>query len=274
MDFQELIDIVYEVGKYVAPILIRIVVAVIVWVVGSKVIKVLQSAISRAFQRASVDVSISKFMQSLISFATKVILVVTIVDILGVPTSSFITILGTLGLTIGLSLQGSLSNFAGGVLLLVFRPFKVGDYIIEDSHKNEGTVLAIDLLYTKLLTGDNRTVIIPNGTLANTSLTNVSAQKIRRMDINIGISYDSDLLAAKNILSDIIDANELVLQNKEKQVFVKSLDADCVLLETRMWVKSEDYWNLRWRLLEEYKMKFTQAGIEIPFRQLDVKIKQ
>lgn len=268
----DLVNVIKNLWDIASPIVLPILLALIVWIVGSKVIKCFQKFLAKAFARTNMDISVSKFLQSLLVFIAKAVLIIAIIDILGIPTTGIITIIGSLGLTIGLALQGSLSNFAGGVLILLFKPFKVNDYIVEDSHKNEGTVLAIDLLYTKLLTVDNKTVIIPNGTLANSSLTNVTQQAIRRLDIEIGISYKADLLKAKKVLEQVIAGNDKIMHNKDVSVFVKSLDDDCVTLETRVWVLGADYWDTKWKLLEDYKLTFDKEGIEIPFRQVDVHV--
>ena len=259
--------------KWLSPIVLPIAKAILVWFIGSKLVKVLQKFLAKAFAKTKMDISVSKFLQSLIVFVVKALLIVAVITILGIPTTGIIAVMGSIGLTLGLALQGSLSNFAGGILILIAKPFKVGDYIVEDAHKNEGTVLAIDLLYTKLLTVDNKTVIIPNGMLANTSLTNVTAQAIRRLDINIGISYSSDMRLAKELLTNVISKDERVLKNKPSDVFVKSLEADCVLLETRVWVSTKDYWTVKWDLTERYKLIFDENGVTIPFTQLDVHIK-
>ncbi len=267
------LDNIKNIWDMISPIVLPVLYALIVWIVGTRLIKILQKVLAKTLAKTNMDISVSKFMQSFISLAAKVLLIIAIIGIMGIPTTGILTVIGSLGLTIGLALQGSLSNFAGGILILIAKPFKVGDYIVEDSHKNEGTVVSIDLLYTRLLTIDNKTVIIPNGTLANTSLTNVTAQNIRRLDLNVGISYGSDVKLAKEILAKIIDNNDKVMQNRQKDIFVKSLDADCVLLETRTWVASKDFWNLKWELTEEFKLAFDREGIQIPFRQIDVHMK-
>ena len=191
----------------------------------------------------------------------------------GVDAASIIAVLGSAGVAIGLALQGSLSNLAGGVLILVLKPFKVGDYIIEDTNKNEGTVTEIQIFYTKLTTPDNKTIILPNGTLANSSLTNVTHAPDRRNEIKIGISYDSDIRTAKKILQDLLDNDVDVLQDKEKVVFVDDLADSSVVIGMRCFFKNDDYWQGRWRLLEEAKYALEEQGIVIPYPQMDVHIK-
>jgi small conductance mechanosensitive channel len=167
-----------------------------------------------------------------------------------------------------------LSNFAGGVLILVLKPFVVGDYIVEDNKGREGTVKEIQLFYTKLVTADNKTVIIPNGSLANTSLTNVTAQDKRRLDFTVGISYDADLKKAKAILEDLFKKDEAIKKDKEIVVFVDSLGDSAVVLGARGWVASGDYWNTRWRILENVKLALDENGIGIPYQQIDVHVKE
>ena len=190
--------------------------------------------------------------------------------ILGVPATSFVAVLTTCAAAIGLALQGSLSNFAGGVLILLLKPFKVGDYIKEDNKGNEGTVVEIQLFYTKLATADNRIIILPNGTLANTSMTNVTEAATRRLDITVGIAYDSDIRKAKAVLTEMLKADEATLKDQDMRVYVDTLAESSINLGIRCVVKKEDYWETKWRLTEETKYTLDKAGITIPFPQLDV----
>ena len=246
--------------------------ALIVWVIGKKILKTLLKVLGRAFDRSRLDEGVTKFMMSLSKFAGNVVLVIMIVDILGFDTTSFIAVLGSAGIALGMSLQGSLANVAGGILILLFKPFAVGDYIVAGGY--EGNVTTIDLLYTKLITIDNKTVTIPNVTLSNSSIVNVASQPQRRLDIQIGIGYSSDLKLAKRLLLDAMNKQAGVLTDKDIMVVVKSLDDSCVTLETRCWVMTSDYWNVRFALLEGYKETFDDNGIEIPFNQMDVHIVQ
>ena len=177
-------------------------------------------------------------------------------------------------MAIGLALQGSLSNFAGGVLILLLKPFVVGDYIIEDSQKNEGTVKEIQIFYTKLSTVDNKTIVIPNGTLANTSLTNVTAKDVRRLDLSIDISYEADLRKAKEIIEGLLKEDDSILKEEEILVFVDQLGASSVVIGTRAWVKTDEYWPTRWRLLEEIKLALDENHIEIPYQQITLHMKE
>lgn len=246
--------------------------ALIVWVIGKKILKALLKVLGKALDRSRLDEGVTKFMLSLSRFAGNVVLVIMIIDILGFDTTSFIAVLGSAGIALGMSLQGSLANVAGGILILLFKPFAVGDYIVAGGY--EGNVTTIDLLYTKLITIDNKMVTIPNGTLSNSSIVNVASQPQRRLDIQIGIGYSSDLKLAKRLLLDAMNKQAGVLTDKDIMVVVKSLDDSCVTLETRCWVMTSDYWNVRFALLEGFKETFDDNGIEIPFNQMDVHIVQ
>lgn len=246
--------------------------ALIVWVIGKKILKALLKVLGKALDRSRLDEGVTKFMLSSSRFAGNVVLVIMIIDILGFDTTSFIAVLGSAGIALGMSLQGSLANVAGGILILLFKPFAVGDYIVAGGY--EGNVTTIDLLYTKLITIDNKMVTIPNGTLSNSSIVNVASQPQRRLDIQIGIGYSSDLKLAKRLLLDAMNKQVGVLTDKDIMVVVKSLDDSCVTLETRCWVMTSDYWNVRFALLEGYKETFDDNGIEIPFNQMDVHIVQ
>lgn len=246
--------------------------ALIVWVIGKKILKALLKVLGKALDRSRLDEGVTKFTMSLSKFAGNVVLVIMIIDILGFDTTSFIAVLGSAGIALGMSLQGSLANVAGGILILLFKPFAVGDYIVAGGY--EGNVTTIDLLYTKLITIDNKMVTIPNGTLSNSSIVNVASQPQRRLDIQIGIGYSSDLKLAKRLLLDAMNKQAGVLTDKDIMVVVKSLDDSCVTLETRCWVMTSDYWNVRFALLEGYKETFDDNGIEIPFNQMDVHIVQ
>ena len=171
------------------------------------------------------------------------------------------------GVAVGLALQGSLSNLAGGMLILFLKPFVVGDYIIEDSHGNEGTVKEIQIFYTKLATIDNKTIIVPNGTLANTSLTNVTDKDYRQLDLKVDIAYEADLRLAKKLLQGLVKNDPSVIQSMEHNVFVNELGSSSVVLGVRAWVKSEEYWPTRWRMLENIKLTLDENHIDIPYHR-------
>lgn len=251
---------------------LRVVIAVIIYFIGGKIIKWIRKVLRRALERSNVDKGVRQFLDSCTKVALYFVLVIIVVNQLGIETTSVVAVLGSAGLTIGLALQGSLSNFAGGVLILIFKPFKVGDYIIEDTHNNEGTVSEIMIFYTKLLTADNKVIVIPNGVLANASLTNVTKQEKRRLDLFVGISYDADIKKAKTVLQELLLQEPARTTNEEVNVFVEALEDSSVKIGCRVWVKAEEYWQAKWRLTESMKEKLEEAGIEIPYNQLNVSV--
>ena len=253
---------------------IGVVLALLVFWIGAKLIKWIRKLIRISMEKASVDKGVRQFVDSLVKFILYAILFFSIGSKFGLDTTSVAAALASCGVAIGLALQGSLSNFAGGVLILVLKPFVVGDYIVEDNKGREGTVKEIQLFYTKLLTVDNRTVIIPNGSLANTSLTNVTAQDKRRLDLSVGISYDADLKMAKELIEGLFRADEDILKEEGINVFVDNLGDSSVVIGARGWVKKDAYWTTKWRLTENIKLTLDENGIEIPFNQVVVHVKE
>lgn len=249
---------------------VRILLAVVFLFMGASLIKVIRRIVKKSLKRAGADVGVIQFLDSFIKVGLYIILIFMIAGGFGLDAASIVAVVGSAGVAVGLALQGSLSNFAGGVLILMLKPFKVGDYIKEDSQGNEGTVTEIQMFYTKLLTYDGKTVVLPNGTLANTSLVNVTAANFRRLDITVGISYDSDIKKAKSLLTGLVNENPLVLQEKDKVVVVDDLADSSVVMAVKCHVKTEDYWTLRGQLLENIKLCFDEEGIMIPYPQLDV----
>lgn len=249
----------------------QIILAFIVWKIGKRVIKWLVKLNSKALSHGNLDDGVIRFISSIVRVVLYAVLIMAIVQILGFQTTSLITVFGSAALAIGMSLQGSLSNFAGGILLMIFKPFVIGDYIV--SGNCEGTVVAVDLLYTKLHTIDNKTILLPNGNLSNSNITNVAAEDDRRLDIQVGIGYQADVKKAKSLLRDVLESEPCVMQEREIKVFVKDLASNCVTLETRAWVKTEDFWDTRFNLLERYKEVFDRNGVEIPYNQMDIHIK-
>ena len=260
-----------DLGNWSVSLIGKIVIAVLIWFIGKKIIRVLDKLVKKILDRSTLDKGVVNFVVSVLKFVMYAILIMIVVDKLGFQTTSLLTLFGSAALAIGMSLQGSLSNFAGGILILIFKPFKVGDYIIVGT--NEGTVKSIEILYTRLVSIDNKVVMLPNGSLSNSSIVNVGAENTRRIDIQIGIGYSSDIPKAKKLLEQVINSEKGILKDKDILVVVKSLDESCVTLETRAWVNTADYWNVRFNLLERYKNIFDENGIEIPFNQLDVHMK-
>jgi len=250
---------------------INVVIAVVIFFVGKKIINILRRIVKKSLTKTNADVGVVQFLDSVVKGILYFILIVIIVGRFGVHASSLMAIVGSAGLALGLALQGSLSNFAGGVLILLLKPFKVGDYIIASE---EGTVQQIQIFYTKLVTVDNKLIYLPNGALANSNITNVTAEAIRRVDMNVGIAYSADLKLAKQILTQIAETYPKRIEDKEISVFVNELGASEVNLGLRIWVKTDDYWDAKWAITEEVKLSFDENGIEIPFNQLDVHINQ
>lgn len=253
---------------------IRLGIALLIFAVGRFLIQVIRKSVRRSLERTGVDPGVRQFTDSLMKFALYVLLMLIVAGNLGIEMSSVATLFAAGGVGISLALQGTLSNLAGGVQILLLKPFMVGDYIIEDTNKNEGTVKEIKAFYTTLSTVDNRTIVIPNGILTENSLTNVTAKAERQLDLKIGISYESDLKKAKELLEEMLGGNPHVLKEEDWKVFVDSLGDSAVVLGMRAWVKTEEYWPTRWALLEEIKLRFDAEGIEIPYNQMTVHLQK
>ena len=219
-----------------------------------------------------VDTGVIQFLTAIVKYGLYIVMIMTILSLFGVATTSVVAVLGSAGVAIGLALQGSLSNFAGGVLILLLKPFKVGDYIVQGG--SEGTVYEISIFYTKLKTVDNKVVVIPNGTLSNNTIVNVSHMDRRRVDIVVGISYDADIRTAKDIIYKLAQNDPSRLQEENAIVYVDNLGASSVDIGVRVWVKASDYWDTKWRLTENIKYAMDENNISIPYTQIDVQIKQ
>lgn len=248
---------------------VRILIALLVLFVGTKLIKFAVKVFAKTLEKSGADVSITQFLVSLVKASLYVILAFMIASYCGVDAASIVALLGSAGVAIGLAVQGSLSNMAGGVLILLLKPFKLGDYII-DSFGNEGTVDSIHVFYTKLRTVDNKMIILPNGTLANNSITNVTTAKTRRCDIVIGIAYDSDIKAAKDVLLKVITEDEGTLKDKDLMVFVDSFGDSAINLGVRCWFDNSEFFTGKCRLNEKIKYALDEINVEIPFPQMDV----
>ena len=253
---------------------VNVIIALILLFVGRIVIKYIIKFMDKFLKRANVEISVQKFLDSLIKVILYIVLIVFICGQVGIETTSFIAVLGSAGLALGLALQGSLSNFAGGVLILVLKPFKVGDYILDGSSGKEGTVKKIDLFYTYLDTSDNKKLIIPNGNLANTHIVNTSSNEKRRVDFELGISYEADIDKAKAVILQTAKSEEFVLKNEEIFVFIKELAASQVTVGVRVWSLNSNYWTVYFNLNEAFKKSLDEAGIEIPYNQLSVHIEK
>lgn len=244
--------------------------AALIFFIGRILIRWIRRLVRHSIARSKADVGVEQFIDSLLKFVLYAILFFAVLQEFGVPSTSVAAAIASGGVAISLALKESLSNLAGGVLILLLRPFSVGDYIREDTNGNEGTVTEIHIYYTKLSTLDNKQVVIPNGILANNSLTNVTSQDKRQLDIKIGISYQADLKLAKELIAGILEAEEGILKDTPPLVFVDELGESAVLLGIRAWIRTEEYWQVRWRLLETIKLSMDEHGISIPYPQMDV----
>lgn len=249
-------------------VLPNLVMAIFILVLGSYIIGLINRLVRKFFLKKEYDLALESFLQSFLSIALKVLLFVLVITQLGVKSSSLVAIIGAAGLAIGLALQGSLSNFAGGVLILLFKPFKVGDFI--SAQGLEGSVKEISIFTTKLNTFGNQLAIIPNGKLSNDNIINYNAENTRRDKITVGIGYGSNIKKAREILLQICTENENILEEPLPEVFVGELGDSSVNLSLRFWTKNENFWAAHFYVLEELKQRFDANKIEIPFPQRDI----
>ena len=265
-NFQVILEKVYEL---IVTYGMKFVMAIVVLVVGLIVIKWISKALVRMMRKGNVNESLIPFLKTLMNVLLKAMLVISVMGMVGIQMTSFIAVLGAAGLAVGLALQGTLQNFAGGVMILLFKPYEVGHFI--EAQGFMGTVKEIQIFTTVLTTPDNRKVIIPNSPLATGSITNFSAMPIRRIDFSFGISYGDDIDKAKDILLKMAQKDERVLKDENPPVvMVESLGDSSVNLKLRTWVKNEDYWSLFFDITENVKKQFDAAGVSIPFPQQDV----
>lgn len=250
---------------------LRILYAVLIIVIGLKLIKFFAKRCEKAKWYRRIDKSVAHFIVSSLNVILKVLVFVSAALVLGVPATSFVAILTSAGVAIGLALQGSLSNFAGGLMILIFKPFRVGDYI--ESAEVSGTVQDISIFYTVLITPDNKTVHCPNGALSNTHVTNYSEQETRRVDIPVSVSYDADVAAVKQLLTETAAANEMILPDQPPFVRLSECADSSLDFTVRVWCKNTDYWTVKFDLTEAIQAALVAAGIEIPYPQMDIHVK-
>ncbi len=253
---------------------IRVILAAVVFFLGLQIIRFLRRIVGKSLARTNADKGVVQFLDSLIKVGLTAFLILMIAISFGLDAASVMAMLGSVGVAFALALQGSLSNCAGGVLILLLKPFVVGDYIIEGNKGQAGTVTEIQLFYTKLQTPDDTVITLPNGSLANNNIINYSAVSTRRMDVTVGISYDADLKEAKRVLLEVLANDAYVLQDREYKVFVQELADSAVLLTVRCWFQNEDYWDGRARILERCKLMLDENGIAIPYPQVDVHVEE
>lgn len=251
---------------------LKVVLAIIVFFVGRKLIRWAVKLMKRSMERARLDEGVVQFACSAGKAVLYTMLIFNIAVGLGVTESSVAALLGTAGVAIGLALQGGLANLAGGVLLLVFKPFVVGDYIIQNQQNGcEGTVARIEMCYTTLLSIDNKKIVVPNGTLSNSTIINVTAKETRKLEIKVGISYESNIQKAKEILEKILlEDPDTQGDRSEMVVFVDQLADSAVIMGLRVWVPTDSYWSVKWRLNQKIKEEFDAQGIVIPYNQMDI----
>ena len=248
----------------------KLVAVIVLVIVGLKGIKWLKKWIRTSPSLDKVDSSLRSFAVSFVSVVLYAILFVTVLMILGVPATSFVAVLTTCAAAIGLALQGSLSNFAGGIMILLFKPFKVGDYV--EAAGESGTVSEISVVYTELLTVDNKRITIPNGTLTNSVIKNYTSEKLRRVDLTFNASYKCDVENVKSVISKVIENDPKVLKTPEPFVRLSAHDESALTYTVRIWCKTEDYWDVNFDTIENVKKAFDENGIEIPYNQIDVHI--
>ena len=242
--------------------------------IGIKITGLIVKLVKRGFDRSKIDSSVAGFLLSVIRIVGYILVFITAATIVGFEVTSFVAILGTASMAIGLALQGALSNLAGGVLILLLKPFKVGDYIVENNDHNEGTVASIDIFYTRLLTHDNKLVVIPNGTLTNSSLINVTNEAKRKLEVTIPVAYNTDLKKMKEVVHGILSEDDRILDNEPKDIFISSFDDSGMTIAIRAWAATSDYWSTLWDMRENIKAAFDENGIEIPYNRVEVEMRK
>lgn len=250
--------------------LLRIALVLVIFFVGRKLIKKIVSLCDQALKRHGMEVTVRRFFCNVINALGYICMLGILLQTVGLTATSLTALVASTGVAVGLALQGSLSNFAGGVLILLMKPFVIGDYIVQGN--TEGTVKEIGLVYTELITADNRLIVIPNGTLIDSSIVNVTATGKRRLELSVGIGYKSDLKKAKEVLIRLGENDPARDPENPVNVFVSDLAESSVNLGLHVWVSSSEYWNAKWRLTENIKMAFDEEGIEIPFKQVEISV--
>lgn len=268
MDWQNIFSVITE---FATSFGIKLLGAIVILILGIKCISWLSKWIRTSPKCNKLDSSLRSFLSSFTKIVLYIILIITIAMILGVPATSFITILASCGVAIGLALQGSLSNFAGGLMILFFKPFKVGDFI--EASGECGTVAEISVVYTELLTVDNKRITVPNGTLTNSVIKNYSSEELRRVDLSFSVAYDSDDQKVKNIINGVIESQPKALNDPAPFVHLSEHGSSALVYTVRIWCKSADYWTVYFDTIEGVKTAFDKNDISIPYPQMDVHIK-
>lgn len=254
--------------KYLEPWSIKILISLTIFIIGQLIAKIISRVLGKVLGHTKLDAILVDFIQSLVQALLLVFVIVAALDQLGVNTNSVIAVLGAAGLAIGLALQGSLQNFAAGFMLLIFRPFKAGDYV--EAAGAAGIIEKVGIFSTTMHTGDNKQVIIPNGTIYSSNIINYSARGTRRIDMVFSIGYSNDIRKTRDVIAAIIKADERVLNDPEPLIAVGELGASSVNFFVRPWVRTDDYWDVKFALTEKIKIAFDENGISIPFPQMDI----
>ncbi|MCR5235421.1 MAG: mechanosensitive ion channel [Lachnospiraceae bacterium] len=248
----------------------KIIIVIVLFFIGRHIINLIRKLLRKSLEKSSFDNGNINFIEATVKVLLYILLIGLLAGYFGVETASIVAILGSAGLTIGLAFQGSLSNFAGGMLILLTKPFRIGDYVMVSGISAEGTVDEIGMFYTRLMTVDNRSIVVPNSVMSNTTVTNVTFYDVRKLEVIVGVSYSSDIDRVKQVLSDLLDREEFVVHDKEKQIFVSGLNTSSIDMGMRFFVKKSEYWASKWQILEDIKKTFDENNIEIPFNQMDV----
>ncbi|MCQ9634896.1 mechanosensitive ion channel family protein [Chryseobacterium sp. WG23] len=252
-------------------IITAVISAVLIYLIGSWMIRMIKKLVAKAFKKRNMEASLQLFLLNIINWGLNILLFIVVVTQLGVQTSAFVAMIGAAGLAIGLALQGSLTNFAGGILILLLKPFKIGDFISTNSGVS-GTVQAIDIFHTKLITPQNQLIVIPNGVVSNNSITNFTQLGSRRTSLDIGVAYDADLKQTKEILMRVINSNQYAFTEPAPQVMVTELGDSAVNLSVRVTTSNENFWKMNEELIINCKEALDKAGIGIPFPQRDIHV--
>lgn len=250
---------------------IKLIIGIFLLWIGWKLAKKIVNILNKALERRNVDVTIRSFLDTFLEVILKGLVILVVLEYVGIKTTGVAALVASAGVAIGLALQGSLSNFAGGLVILLIRPFNVGDYVEGAGHN--GVIEKIGMFYTHMVSVDNKLILVPNGTLANGSIVNYSAKELRRVDLTFGVGYEQDILKVKRVLSNIVEAHDLILKTPEPFIALSNHGDSAINFVVRVWVNNSDYWKVHFDLLESVKVAFDNEDISIPYPQMDLHIK-
>lgn len=268
-DMSKYADMAIEMAMSYGP---RLILAIVVLIVGLWIVNRVVALMGKGMEKSNTEPTLARFLCNLVSVGLKALVLISVAGMIGIQTTSFIAILGAAGLAVGLALQGSLANFAGGVLVLLFKPYKVGDYV--EAQGIGGTVKEIQIFNTIISTPDNKRIIVPNGAISNGIITNYSAEPTRRVDFVFGIGYGDDIARAKEVIKGLVEKDERIFDDPAFQIVVSNLGDSSVDITVRVWANASDYWGIKFDLTEQVKVAFDEAGISIPFPQRDLHVYQ